>query len=159
MSIYQTLEELKITYTKHEHVPVYTCEEAAIHCGAIPGGKSKNLFLRNRKGNQHYLLVIAAEKRADLKQLGITVGEKLSLASPERLMKWLGCKPGSVSLFALINDTQGHVRVLIDRELWETNAILHYHPPNDNAATIEIKKDDLKKFLDAMKQEIEFINI
>lgn len=159
MTIYEVLKQLDIPYVKHDHVPVYTCEEAAKHCGDIPGGKSKNLFLRNRKGDQHYLLIIEASKQADLKKVGDMVEEKFSLASPERLMKWLKCEPGSVSLLALINDAEKHVKVLIDKDLWEENEILQYHPPNDNTSTLEVTTKDLQKFLTRTEHNVQFINI
>ena len=158
MDIYDLLEKLEVSYAKHEHPAVYTCEEAEVHCAHIPGGKSKNLFLRNRKGNQHYLLVVEASKRADLKEIGALIDEKLGFASPERMMKWIGCQPGSASLLALVNDTEKHVKVMIDKDVW-SNEILQYHPPNDNAATIEISRDSLEKFLTHLGYEIKLIEV
>ena len=158
MNSYEVFQKLNIPYITHNHPAVFTCEEAEIHCADIPGGKSKNLFLRNRKGDQHYLLIIEASKRADLKKLGQKIDEKLSMASPERMMKWLGCTPGSASILALIHDTEKHIQVMIDKDLWNYE-ILQYHPPNDNASTLEIHTKDLEKFLDYVRHEVTFIDV
>ena len=66
--IYAILKELDIPYIKHDHPPVFTCEEADRYCRDIPGGKSKNLFIRNYKGNKHYLLILESTKKVDLKK-------------------------------------------------------------------------------------------
>jgi Ala-tRNA(Pro) deacylase len=105
--VYRTLDKLDIPYVRHEHPPVYTVEEAEQHWENITGAHCKNLFLRNKKGNRHYLLVLDSSKRADLKTLEKQLGEdRLSFASPERLMRYLGLEVGAVSPFGLINDTQ-----------------------------------------------------
>ncbi len=84
----------------------------------IDGLQCKNLFLRNKKGDRHYLVVLEISKRADLKDLVKLVGDdRLSFGSPERLMAQLGLTPGSVSPFGLINDADGSVRVLVDVDL------------------------------------------
>lgn len=159
MDIYEVFQQLEIPYTKHDHPAVYTCEEAEKHLGHLThAGSDKNLFLRNRKGNQHYLLTVEASKRANLKKLGELVDEKLGFASPERLEKWLKSTPGTVSLMALINDPEKHVKVLIDKDLFEFDTIL-CHPPNDNTATLEIAAQDLKKFLEHVEHEVTFIEV
>ncbi len=104
------LRELGIEYTRHEHPPVATVEEAEAHWAGIDATHCKNLFLRNQKGNRHYLVVLTASKRADLRAVADQIGDgKLSFASPERLMTHLGLTPGSVSPFGLINDRE-HAR-------------------------------------------------
>ena len=105
----------------------------ATHC--------KNLFLRNQKGNRHYLVVLEHSKRADLKAVADQIGDgKLSFASPERLMTHLGLTPGSVSPFGLINDRDHAVRVVLDRDLKSADA-LAFHP-NINTATFVIAAAD-----------------
>ena len=151
--IYETLNQLNIEYIKHDHPAVYTCEEAEKYYGNIKGGKSKNLFLRNKKGDKHYLLVMEAEKRVDLKGLGMKLNEsKLSFASEERLMKYLGLTKGAVSPFGLINDEGKVVTVVVDNDLMKHD-YLHYHP-NVNTATLELSREDFKKFLEEMGNKI-----
>src|SRR3981081_1337022 len=107
------LQELGISYTRHEHPPVATVEEASAHWADIDATHCKNLFLRNQKGTRHYLVVLAASKKADLRAVAEQIGAgKLSFASPERLMTHLGVTPGSVSPFGLINDREHAVRVV-----------------------------------------------
>src|SRR5437899_11795447 len=115
--VYAKLAELGIDYTRHEHPPVATVEEAEEHWAGIDATHCKNLFLRNQKGNRHYLVVLVATKKADLKKVAEQIGDgKLSFASPERLMSHLGVTPGSVSPFGLIHDREHAVRVVLDRD-------------------------------------------
>ncbi len=141
------LEDLNIDYDYHEHPPVYTVEEARSYCAQIKGAQCKNLFLRNDRGNRHYLIILEDSKRADLKELAARVGEKkLSFASPKRLQKYLGAEPGSVSPFGLINDREKGVIVVLDKELQDEEWI-NFHP-NVNIATLTIGKADFKRFLE-----------
>lgn len=156
--IYQTLADLNINYIRHDHPAVFTCEEAEKFCPLIPGGKSKNLFLRNRKGDKHYLLIVESSKRVDLAKLASILNEsKLGFASEERLKKHLGLTPGSVSPFGLINDERHEVIVLIDQDLWKEER-LSFHP-NINTATLELAREEFKKFLDGCGNEIRFVNV
>jgi Ala-tRNA(Pro) deacylase len=140
------LEKLGIAYVKHEHSAVFTCEEAEKWCGNIPGGKSKSLFLRNRNGDKHFLVIMEAEKKLDMKGLAVLLGEsKLSFASEERLQKYLKLTPGAVSPFGLINDEKKEVVVIIDQDLLK-HSRLSYHP-NVNTATLELATKDFRKFL------------
>ena len=119
------LTSLGIAYERFEHPPVPTVEEAEKHWAGIDAAHCKNLFLRNQKGNRHYLVIIAHTKRADLRAVANQIGDgKLSFASPERLMTHLGVTPGSVSPAGLINDREHHVRVFLDRDLEERRADL-----------------------------------
>src|SRR5258708_14453013 len=91
------LDELAIAYERHEHPPVATVDEAAQHWAGIDATHCKNLFLRNQKGSRHYLVVLTATKKADLKAVADQIGDgKLSFASPERLIRHLWLTPGSV---------------------------------------------------------------
>lgn len=156
--LYQLLNQIPVVYIKHEHPAVYTCEEAEQLCPDIPGAKSKNLFLRNRKGNKHYLLIVRADKKTDLKALSKLLGEvQVGFASEERLMKYLGLTPGSVSPFGLIHDEQHEVVVLVDEDI-ERSEIVSYHP-NVNTATLELSQEDFKKFLKAMGNEVRYVKV
>jgi Ala-tRNA(Pro) deacylase len=158
MDIYELLQKLDIPYIKHEHPAVYTCEEAEKYYKDIKGGKSKNLFLRNKKSDKFYLVIIESDKKLDLKKLGELLDEsKLSFASSEQLMEHLGLAPGSVSPFGLVNNASKDVVVVIDSNLWKYDR-LHYHP-NTNTATLEISRDDFGKFLKWCGNKIIFLDI
>ncbi len=144
--VYEVLERLGIAYTRHEHPPVYTVEQAEQHWENITGAHCKNLFLRNKKGNRHYLVIIESSKQADLKSLGHKIGEdRLSLASEKRLMSYLGLEAGAVSPFGLINDSQKEVEVIIDADLQMAGKV-NFHP-NVNTATVGIDFSDFEKYL------------
>jgi len=145
--VLETLKKLNIHYTYHEHPPAYTVEDAQQYAEGIEGLHCKNLFLRNYKGNKHYLLITENEKPLRIKEIGKRLGYgNLSFASPERLKKYLGLEPGSVSPFGLMNDLNNATLVLLDEEA-EKYEHITFHP-NDNRATLSIKYEDLIRFLD-----------
>jgi Ala-tRNA(Pro) deacylase len=147
-SVVARLRELGIDYTRHEHPPVATVEEAEKYWAGIDATHCKNLFLRNQKGNRHYLVVLTASKKADLRAVADQIGDgKLSFASPERLMRHLGLTPGSVSPFGLINNADHAVRVVLDRDL-KAATRLSFHP-NTNTVTYTIAVADFARFLEA----------
>src|SRR3954468_15052790 len=115
--LFAKLEALGIAQHTVEHPPVFTVEEAKALRGNLPGHHIKNLFLRNKK--EQMWLVVALEDRAiDLKRLGEALGAgRLSFGSPERLQKYLGVEPGSVTPFAVINDTGHQVTLVLDEGL------------------------------------------
>jgi len=144
--VYTVLNELGIAFNRYEHPPVYTVEEAERHWENITGAHCKNLFLRNKKGNRHYLVIVESSKHADLKSLSHKLGEdRLSFGSEKRLMKYLGLETGSVSPFGLINDSQKEVEVIIDSDLRKAERI-NFHP-NINTTTVGIEFSDFEKFL------------
>lgn len=145
--IYQILDQLHIPYQEHTHPAVFTSAEAAKYYDTIPGAHVKNLFLRNRKGDKHYLAVVLDDKHVNLKQLAQQLGEKqLSFGSTERLHRYLQVTPGSVSALGLVFDTQHEVCVLLDNDCAHYDRInLH---PNNNTKTLTIGLVDFKRFLD-----------
>lgn len=144
--VYAVLDQLGIPYDRHEHPPVFTVEQAEQHWTDIEGLHCKNLFLRNKKGNRHYLVIAPTSKTIDLRRLNEKLSEdRLSFGSPERLMRLLGLEPGSVSPFGLINDRQKEVMVILDEDLRSTGWV-NFHP-NVNTATVGISRDDFEKFL------------
>ncbi len=155
--VYNVLDKLEIKYTRYEHKPIFTIAEANKLNINISGQHCKNLFLRNRKGNEHYLVILDDSKKANLKELAAQIGSKsLSFASEKRLYKFLGLKPGSVSPFGLINDNKKDVVVLLDKDLIYSNSICFH--PNVNTATIKISVEDFKKYLKWCKNEIIYVN-
>jgi Ala-tRNA(Pro) deacylase len=152
------LNQLGIAFTRHEHPPVATVDEAAAHWAGIDATHCKNLFLRNQKGNRHYLVVLVATKKADLRAVAGQIGDgKLSFASPERLMSHLGVTPGSVSPFGLIHDREHAVRVVLDRDFQQATR-LAFHP-NINTLTYTISAGDFTRFLTACGNPVQQVTI
>ena len=120
-SLLERLHALGIAYGRADHAPVFTCDEADRAVPAELGGvHTKNLFLRDRKGSHHWLLVTMCEKSVDLKTLSSRVGaDGFSLASPERLLRHLGLTPGAVTVLGLVNDPGHAVELLVDRDVWD----------------------------------------
>lgn len=144
--IYTVLKTLGISYEEHAHPAVYTMEESIEYYKDFPGAKVKSLFLRNRKGNQHYLVVLTDKKQADLKALAKTLGEsQLGFASPERLDKYLQVKPGSVSPLGLVFDADKHIKIILDEAIME-HELINTHP-NINTNTITMKVTDLERYI------------
>jgi Ala-tRNA(Pro) deacylase len=151
------LAELGIPFERHEHPPVATVDEAERYWDGIDATHCKNLFLRNQKGNRHYLVVLLHGKRADLRAVADQIGDgKLSFASPERLMTHLGLTPGSVSPFGLINNADRTVRVVLDRDL-KSSARVSFHP-NINTRTYVIANADFMRFLDACGHMVQYVS-
>jgi Ala-tRNA(Pro) deacylase len=143
------LDQLGIAHTTHRHSPVFTVEEAQRLKGDLPGAHTKNLFLRDKKGTM-WLLVARFDKDVDLKVVAPQVGARgrLSFGSPERLMRYLGVIPGSVTPFSVLNDHGRQVAVALDsglrqQEVWNAH-------PLDNAMTTAVSRDDLLRFLEVM---------
>jgi len=155
--IYQFLDQHQISYQQHDHPAVFTVAESQKYDFNVPGAKTKNLFLRNKKGSQHFLVVVQADKRVDLKALAkqLEVAGGLGFASEQRLFKYLGLTPGSVSPFGLINDTDHHVQVIIDQDLMLDDQI-GFHP-NVNTATLVISTEDFKKYLDVLENLVKTV--
>ena len=157
-SVVRSLSELGIAYQRHEHPPVATVEAAEQYWGDIDATHCKNLFLRNQKGNRHYLVVLEHRKQADLRKVADQIGDgKLSFASPERLMKHLGLTPGSVSPFGLINDADHVVRVVLDRDLKSAER-LSFHP-NINTVTFVVSAVDFARYLESCGNLIQYVTV
>jgi len=155
--VYAYLDTLEISFERHEHPPVVTVEEAERHWAGIDATHCKNLFLRNQKGDRHYLVIVMHSKRVDLRRVAGQIGDgKLSFASSERMMTYLGVTPGSVSPFGLINDRNHHVRVFVDRDLTSA-ARLSFHP-NVNTVTVTISAADFERYLAARGNAVQYIN-
>lgn len=137
-----------ITAARHSHPPVMTVEESERLVPKLPGAKTKNLFLRDKKGARHFLATVPHDLPVDLNALGSALAAgRLGFASPERLAKHLGVTPGSVSLLALVNDAARAVEFVIDRALWDAPAVQAHPLVND--ATMVIGHAELERFLAA----------
>ncbi len=155
--VYKTLEQLKIPYKHYNHPAVYTVEEAEREIKNIEGTQTKNLFLREKKGKRHYLIILPANQDADIKSLAFKLKEKrLSFASPERLKEYLGLDPGSVSPFGLMNDKDCRVSVVIEEKLKKAEKI-GFHP-NKNTATVVLSWNGFEKFLGYTGNPISYLS-
>jgi len=156
--LYELLNSLSIKYEYHEHPPVATIEDAIIHWKDYNAGRCKNIFFRNHKGDRHYLVILEHLAQLKIKDLEQRLKQgKLSFASDQRLLKYLGVQPGSVSPFGLINDKEKHVHLFIDVKLKDFER-LAFHP-NINTATLVISKADFLSFLEFTGNSFEFISL
>ncbi len=154
--VYQALRQAGIAYTRHPHPPVFTVEEAEREWETIPGAHCKNLFLRNKKGNHHYLVILLSSKRVNIRLLERLLGEdRLSFGSAERLKEHLGLETGAVSPFGLLYDGSRAVRVVVDQDL-KTYEQVSFHP-NVNTATITLRVADFQQFLASCGNSIHFL--
>ncbi|MSR82901.1 MAG: prolyl-tRNA synthetase associated domain-containing protein [Candidatus Latescibacteria bacterium] len=156
--IYSFLDQHQIPYVRVDHPPVYTCEEAERLVPPLPGVHTKNLFLRDSKGKQHFLVVVGWEKQVDLKALAAVLKiSKLGMASPERLLRYLSVEPGAVTVLGVVNDQQHAVEVVIDIPIWRSPA-LHCHPLV-NTATLAIASEDLERLFKICGTPFRIVNI
>ena len=145
------LEELGIATETVTHPPTFTVEDAKALRGRIPGGHTKNLFLKDKKGRL-WLVVALEDTPVNLKVLHKRIGAaRLSFGRAELLEEVLGVKPGSVTPFALMNDAEGRVTVVLDERMM-THDVLNFHPLV-NTATTSIGREDFLRFLRATGHE------
>lgn len=159
MDIYEFLTAHDVDYEKHEHPPVFTCEEAQeLVPDDIGGADTKNLFLRDKKGRHHALVTVGYDTKVDLLALGEVVGiKKPGFGSAERLEKYLGITPGSVSILALVNDPDCEVTFYIDEELWKEDSF-RVHPLRNDASLV-ISREGIEKFVTATGHELNVIAV
>jgi Ala-tRNA(Pro) deacylase len=156
--LYSLLKNLSIQFEYHEHPPLATIGDARIHWANYDSGRCKNIFFRNHKGDRHYLVILEHLRQLNIRDLEKRLRQgKLTFASDQRLKKYLGVQPGSVSPFGLINDTEKHVHLFIDEKLNEFDR-LTFHP-NINTASLVISKSDFLKFLEYTGNTYEFIRL
>ena len=157
-NIYQVLSQLCIDYKKYDHPAVFTVEESKKIKANIPGASTKNLFLRNKKKTNYYLVCLLAEKKVDLKVLAERLNEdRFSFGSPADLKARLDLTPGSVSPFGLINDRANQGKVVVDRDFDKFKQV-GFHP-NDNQATVVLAVSDFEKFLGQTGNQIIYQDI
>ena len=142
------LADLGIVIETVDHAAVFTVAESAHVKGAIPGGHSKNLFLKDKKGRL-FLVTAEGDAAIDLKTISEKIGGsgRVTFGRPELLMELIGVTPGSVTPFGIVNDLEGRVTVVVDAALLE-HEILNFHPL-ENTATTSIRREDFLRFLEA----------
>ncbi len=155
--LFARFDALGIAVTTHDHEPVFTVDEARRLRGVLPGGHCKSLFLRNKRGDAW---LVGGEEAAAvaLKALAGRLGAgRFSFGSADRLRKALGVEPGSVTPFALINDRDVAVTVVLDRRMLRQD-LLNYHPLV-NHKTSAIARDDLLKFIEACGHRPQIVDL
>jgi len=156
--LYELLDLLEIRYDYYEHPEAPTVEEAAKYWKDIDATHCKNLFFRNHKGNRHYLVILEHLQDLNIRDLEVRLKQgKLTFASPERLYKYLGLTPGSVTPFGLINDQAKHVHLFLDKNLAQSKTI-SFHPCI-NTASLVLRYRDFLKFLNHCGNSYEYVEM
>jgi Ala-tRNA(Pro) deacylase len=146
--LFAHFDALSIRYTNTPHRPVFTVEGGADLNAAMPGGHSKNLFLKDKKGAL-FLLCALGDSVIDLTAVSKLIGSgRFSFGNADLLMQHLGVTPGSVTLFALMNDPQRKVTLLLDEGFF-TFHLVNFHPLR-NDATTAITSADLLRFIESL---------
>ncbi|MCL4767114.1 MAG: prolyl-tRNA synthetase associated domain-containing protein [Hyphomicrobiaceae bacterium] len=155
--LFACLSELGIETRTVEHEPVFTVAESEKLERDLPGGHTKNLFLKDAKGKL-FLVTAESHSQINLKTLHKILGcARLSFGSPDLLMEVLGVAPGSVTTLALINDRAGRVALVLDERLLSFDTI-NCHPL-ENTATTNIARDDLLRFIRFCGHEPRFVGL
>ena len=150
--LFAFLEKLGVEVTTMSHPPLFTVADSQALRGEIPGGHTKNLFLKDKK-DKLFLITVGEEAEVDLKQIHHLIGAsgRVSFGKPEARMEHLGVIPGAVTAFGLINDERGLVKFVLDSALLEHDTI-NAHPLT-NEATTSIAAEDLLRFARATGHE------
>lgn len=158
VDIYRFLADHQIYYERYDHPAVYTVADVKRLVPPLPAARTKNLFLRDHKGKRHFLVIVPADKRVDIKALNTVIGSsRLSFGSANRLQKFLGVDPGSVTVFALVNDRDRKVEVIIDESLWEQPAF-QFHPLV-NTSTLVVSNENLRRFLGLTGHDVQMLYV
>lgn len=157
--VYEMLNRKNIWYEAIEHPAVYHMEELSAVSLPNPEAEAKNLFVRDDKKRNYYLITVKGDKRADLKEFRRVHGTRaLSFASEHDLREILGLSPGSVTPLGILNDTAHRVHVYIDKTFMDTPSLIGVHP-NDNTATVLLKTEDLIALLQEHGTAVHLIDI
>ncbi len=150
--LFARFDALGIAHKTHRHRPVFTVEEGRDLKASMPGGHTKNLFLKDKKGAL-YLLCAIADSKIDLNAVSklLGVSGRFSFGSAELLKQHLGVEPGSVTLFALINDPGRTVTLILDEALFAHDPV-NFHPLR-NDATTAVSPADMLRFVRALGRE------
>lgn len=156
-ALFGRLAALSIETRTFEHAAVFTVEQSGDLERDIPGGHTKNLFLKDSKGGL-FLVIAESSTRVDLKALSQRLGAgRFSFGKPELLLEALGVTPGSVNAFAVMNDFEGRVSVVFDLRLTRHDTV-NCHPMI-NTATTNIARDELLRFIRATGHEPRVVDL
>jgi Ala-tRNA(Pro) deacylase len=152
------LDSLGIETSTKDHPPVFTVEESKALRDAIPGGHTKNLFLKDKKG-RYFLLTVGEDAGIDLKTIHTVIGAsgRLSFGKPDAMMEYLGVIPGAVTAFGVINDIGHAVTLIFDASLMAHDTINSH--PLTNDATTSIRSADMKRFVEATGHEAHVLKL
>ena len=157
--IYALLDRKQIPYEAVEHIAVYNMEQAAQIQLPYPEDEAKNLFVRDDKKRNYYLITVKGDKRVDLREFRQQHGTRaLSFASAEDLMAMMGLIPGAVTPLGLLNDDSRSIRCFLDDAFLENGAQIGVHP-NDNTATVFLPARDLIGLLEEHGTAVEMVRI
>ena len=147
-AFYAFLDKLGIAHKTKTHAPGFTVAESVSLRDEIPGGHTKNLFVKDKK-DRYFVLTVEENATVDLKAVHKVIGAsgRVSFGRPEKMMEYLGVAPGSVTVFGAINDTAGNVTFVLDEDLMK-HEVINGHPLS-NDATTSVSRDDLLRFLEA----------
>ena len=149
--LFARFDKVGIAHRTHQHRPIFTVEEGADLKASLPGGHSKNLFLKDKKGGL-WLLSALSDSAIDLNAVSKLLGvPRFSFGNAELLMQHLGVTPGSVTVFGLINDPERNVTFILDEGFFAHDPV-NFHPLR-NDATTAISPADLLKFIRALGRE------
>lgn len=152
------LDKHDIRYQRFDHAAVFTCDEANDVIPDLGGARTKNLFLRNKKGKRHFLLVICEDKAIDLTELSKQLNSsRFSFGSAEQLNEYLGVEPGSVSLLSVLNDPEKEVELIVDADVWNAPAVLCH--PLINTSTLVLPMDQLRAFMVLLDREVKVMKM
>lgn len=156
--VYEKLNELNIKYRVVNHKAVFTMEDVINENIEPFENIVKNIFIRDDKKINYYLVLVSHNKKVNLKELRNKLNSRpLTFASEEDLEKYLGLHKGSVTVLGVLNDTNHIVKVLIDEDIKKFKEIgVH---PNENTASIWLKLEDIEKILNYTENDYEFIKI
>ena len=153
----ELLDTNSVEYEYISHVPLFTCEQALEVMKGVSGIPSKNLFLVDTSGS-NYLISTTDKKRVDLKVLAQKFGvKKFSFGSAETLREKLGLEPGSVTVFGAINDRENHVKIFLDRDIWNGDLVQCH--PLVNTSTLVIKVSEVKRFFEIINHPVEALDV
>jgi Ala-tRNA(Pro) deacylase len=156
--LYNLLEQLRITFDYYEHPPAPTIDEAQKYWKDVEATHCKNLFFRNHKGDRHYLVVIEHTQQMDIHSIERRLKQgKLSFASDQRMEKYLGVAPGSVTPLALFNDVEHHVYLFLDENLRKSRRI-SFHPCI-NTASLVLDYQDFIRFVEHCGNAYEYVSL
>lgn len=155
--VYAYLTEQKISYEVMEHRAVFNMEDLDALELPYPEWDAKNLFVRDDKKHNYYLITVRGDKRVDLKDFRRKHGLRaLSFASPDELFSIMKLIPGAVTPLGILNDEERRVHFYLDQEFQENKIGIH---PNENTATIWLQADDLMRLILAHGNEAEVVEI
>lgn len=156
--LFRFLDELGISHSTKTHAPVFTVAESVALRDEIPGGHTKNLFLKDKKDN-YFLLTVEEHATVDLKTVHTLIGaaSKVSFGKPEKLMEYLGVVPGAVTAFGVINDGEKKVSLIFDEDLM-TFDVINAHPLS-NDQTTSIASKDMLRFVEATGHAVNILKV